>query len=698
MESFREAENYRHLITFVNGVKKDDIHETRKKTDKPHGVIVKFNPSKNYLGAGTKIPYKEMIEWIEKMSYFLPEGIKIKVDIFNGLKLKETHNYKARPFVELLDKICDDKDYSDKCEFSGDTDIIEEVRMMEKKGDKDVIIKKKIKKNIRIDIALRYTREPVTFYDSYCNYTNTLEGGVHQDAFENCFCRYMVNKTRATQTDIQKEKYKILWEDVKNGLCAVINLTTGAQVGFVGNAKNKVGNTELTSYLTKLINEGLERFFEKYPKVLNEYILIIKLNAKARVEAQKVKTATQKERMSSLKEHELKNLIRCNNTGKKFKEIFLTEGDSAGGSASNGCDKDTQAFLLFRGIVANPLKCSLSEIMENAEWKTFVNVLRCGIGPTFDINKLYYDRINIFTDSDSDGYGISSGMIVFIYLYMRPLIEAGKVYKVFSPLYRIDDKDHPFVVNKAEMVELYQKKVIKKYKVQLENGHILSKDDMIEFLNDVYDYSTNLERMAKNLGRINKFLVEEVIALLTVSGYVRSRTDHDDFEELFNNQKFIKSFMSRIQKRFPEMTLDSKTQTLKGVVDGKFNIIKVNNRFIKQAEDLIPVYQKYAFMLKVTEKGKDTPMELTIGEFLDQTVKLSAKIITRYKGLGELDADQMFETALDINNRVSIQYTVEDAEKELETFRKLHGNSKKDIVSRKEMMAAYKIRRDDLDN
>ena len=150
-------------------------------------------------------------------------------------------------------------------------------------------------------------------------------------------------------------------------MCAVINLSTGAQVGFVGNAKNKVGNTELTPYLTKLINEGLERFFEKYPKVLNEYILIIKLNAKARVEAQKVKTATQKERMSSLKEHELKNLIRCNNTGKKFKEIFLTEGDSAGGSASNGCDKDTQAFLLFRGIVANPLKCSLSEIMENAE-------------------------------------------------------------------------------------------------------------------------------------------------------------------------------------------------------------------------------------------------------------------------------------------------------------------------------------------
>ena len=81
----------------------------------------------------------------------------------------------------------------------------------------------------------------------------------------------------------------------------------------------------------------------------------------------------------------------------------MCEGNSAGGSASNGCDKDTQAFLLFRGITANPLKCTLAEIMNNEEWKTFINVLRCGIGPNFDMNKLYYDRINIFTDSDSDG-------------------------------------------------------------------------------------------------------------------------------------------------------------------------------------------------------------------------------------------------------------------------------------------------------
>ena len=695
LESFRAEENYRHLIIFNDGKKIKDEKKPLKKTDRSHGCIVKFKPSKKYLGVTTHIPYKAMLSWINMMSYLYKKGLKIKVDIFEGMKLLETHSFKSKPFIELLDLICEDKTYSPMCNFSGKEFISEKVKIL---GKNDKIVEKTMKKDINLEVALRYSPNSETVYDSYCNYTNTVDGGVHQDTVEACFCRYMITKTRATQTDIQKEKYKILWEDVKSGLNCVINLSTGAQVGFVGNSKTKIGAKELVPYLSNIVNKGLDDFFNENPKTLEEYIKIIKLNAKARIEMQKVKNATQKERMDSFKELQLKNYIRCNNTGKKFKELFLTEGDSAGGSASNGCDKDTQAFLLFRGIVANPIKCSLAEIMENAEWRTFVNVLRCGIGKNFDINKLYFDRINIFTDSDSDGYGISSGMIVFIYTYLRPLIEAGKVYKVFSPLYRIEDKEHPFVINKAEMVELFQKKVTKHYKVTLESRETLSKDRMIEFLNDTYSYSSDLISMAKNLGRVNKFLVEEIIALLTISGYIRSSTDYDDLPTLFKKQKFVKSFMSRIQKNYPEITLNQETQSLRGIVDGKYCAIKINKRFMKQAEDLIPIYQKYQYLLKVEEKGKKEVLTLTIGEFLDQTVKLSAKIKSRFKGLGELNADEMFKTALDINNRVSIQYTVEDAEREVEIFKMLHGNGKKDMQMRKDMMANYKIRRDDLDN
>lgn len=695
LESFREKENYRHLITFENGKKTDDKKNTRKKSDKVHGCIVKFKPSKAYLGAKTSMPYKDMVSWIEKQSYFIPSGIKIVVDIFKGMKLKDSYKFKAQNFNGLLDKICPDEKYSPKCEFSGDSSIEENVKIL---GKNDKVVEKKMKKNIHLDVALRYTSEAITYYDSYCNFTNTTEGGVHQDTVEACFCRFIANKAKATQTDAQKEKYKILWEDIKSGLCVVINMTTGAQVGFVGNAKQKVGNSELIPYITEIVNKGLNEFFEKNQKVLDEYIKIVKLNCKARIEMQKVKTASQKERMNSFKEFEIKKYIRCNNTGKKYKELWLTEGDSAGGSCSNACDKNTQAFLLFRGNVANSIKKSFTEIMQNEEWKNFITVLRCGIGPSFDINKLYFDRINIFTDSDSDGYYISSGMIAFIYTYLRPLIEAGKVYKVFSPLYRIDDKEHPFVINKAEMVDIFQRKVSKHYKVIIESGEQLSKERMIEFLQDTYEYSSNLVRLANNLGRVNKFLVEEIIALLTVSGFVRGRDDYDDISELFHKQRFVKNFMSRIQSRFPEVTLNEDHQTIKGVVDGRFCSIKINRRFINQANDLIQVYKKYYYMLKVKEKGKDGIMNLSIGEFLDQTTKLSAKILTRFKGLGELNAEDMFSTALDINNRVSIQFTVEDAERETEIFKKLHSDKPKYVNERKDMMSQYKIARDDLDN
>lgn len=694
LESCREKEKYRHTIIFENGKKVDDKKVTLKKGDKKHGCIVKFIPSRNYLGAKTVMPYESMLKWIETQSYFIPEGIKIEVEIYNGLKLKEHYTYKAQPFIGLLNNItADSNDSSSVCELSGDSSIEEKVKILDKN---DKVTETVMKKNIHLDVAFRYISDTVTLYDSYCNYTNTTEGGVHLDTVEACICRYLTAKAKSTQTDNQREKYKILWEDVKSGLCMVVNLTTGAQVGFVGNAKQKVGNTELVPFIAEITNRALNEFFDNNPKILEEYIKAIKLNCKARIEMGKIKQASQRERMDSFKEHNLNKYIRCNNTGKSYKELWLTEGDSAGGSCSNACDKDTQAFLLFRGNVMNPINCSLSEVMENEEWKTFVTVLRCGIGPSFDMKKLYFDRINIFTDSDADGYYISSGMIAFIYTYLRPLIEAGKVYKVFAPLYRIDDKEHPFVINKQEMVEIFQKKVINHYKITLESGQKLDKDRMIEFLQDTYEYSSTLIRLANSLGRINKFLIERILAVLTVSGYIGGNKELD-IEKTFTNQTFIKKFMGKIQEKFPEITLDSEHQILRGVVNGRFCSIKINKRFINNAEDLIKIYKKYHYQLLVKEKDK-TPVYLSIGEFLDQAEKLQVKIITRYKGLGELNWQDMHKTALDINNRVSIQFTTEDAERETKIFKMLYGNRQQDLKDRADLMRGYKISRIDLDN
>ena len=269
------------------------------------------------------------------------------------------------------------------------------------------------------------------------------------------------------------------------------------------------------------------------------------------------------------------------------------------------CDPDTQAFFLFRGVVANSFKCSLSEIMQNKELHDLVTVMRCGIGPTFDIKKLYYDRINIFTDADIDGAYISSGILAFFYKYYRPIIEAGKVYKVFSPLYALADKEHPYVANKAEMVQLYHEKIMKNYKIRIKGyDKFMSKNEIYDFLMDTYDYRENLIRVAKDMGNVNKFLIESIIAYLVLAGIVRSADDYDDLKETFKNQKFIKYLMCNIQKKFKEITLDDGT-ILSGVIDGKFCSVNVSNRFIRKTTGLIPVISEYGYILEVQEKGRD---------------------------------------------------------------------------------------------
>ena len=698
--NYREEEGYKHTIVFEDGEKIKDEVKPLTKSDPRHGSCISFIPSKKYLGGNTVIPYKEMIEWVEKMLFFVrKKKLKITVDVFKGMKLKESYTFKPKPFDELLDKIASTDKYSPKCNFSGDDIIKENVRKSSMDNSTGKVVTKNtvISKNIHVDVALRYVPETITYYDSYCNYTNTIDGGIHQDTFEKCFCNYMQNKTKATMTESQRDKTPILWDDIRSGLCCVINLSTNAQVGFVGNAKTKIGSDELVPYLSAIFSREIEKFFSSNQTCLNEFIKIIKLNAKARIEANKVKSAVKKERVNSFDEHIMKNFIRCNNTGKKFKELFLVEGNSASGSARNGCDPDTQAFFLFRGVVANSFKCSLAEIMQNRELHDLVTVMRCGIGPTFNMNKLYFDRINIFTDADIDGAYISSGMLAFFYKYYRPLIEAGKIYKVFSPLYALEDKDHPYVANKAEMVELYHKKLAKNYKIRIKGEKkFMNKDELYDFLMDTYDYRENLIRVAKDMGNVNKFLIESIIAYLVLMDVVRSSDDYDDLVKVFSDQNFIKVFMSNLQIRFKEVTLED-TTVVNGIVDGRFCSINVTSRFIRKNNGIIPVISDYGYILEVQEKDKPV-REMTIGEFLDDAMKYSLKIKTRFKGLGELSGKQLRSTTLDMDNRVSVQFTVEDFERELGIMNMIHGPGKTDLEKRKELMKRYQIKRDDLDN
>ena len=168
--------------------------------------------------------------------------------------------------------------------------------------------------------------------------------------------------------------------------------------------------------------------------------------------------------------------------------------------------------------------------------------------------------------------------------------------------------------------------------------------------------------------------------------------------EKFKDRVFIKNIMSKIQKKYKEIKVDSESCKFSGIVKGKFVSVKISPRFFKKTADLKPIYLKYGYELTVKKKKDGEPYTTTIGGFLDESIKCKGDILFRYKGLGELDGKELWKTTMDINNRVSVQYTVEDVERELEIFNMTHGKSTNDVKRRKEMMKKFKIDREDLDN
>ena len=176
-----------------------------------------------------------------------------------------------------------------------------------------------------------------------------------------------------------------------------------------------------------------------------------------------------------------------------------------------------------------------------------------------------------------------------------------------------------------------------------------------------------------------------------MEGYAQS-----DIGSLFANQKFLLKFTEMLQKKFPELKVSDKG-SITGIIDGKFQSIKITDRFIKKIEDLVPVYEEYGYAMLVREK--DGPeQKMSIGEFLDSANKYKARILSRFKGLGEANGKELWDTTLDPNNRILIQLTMDDVDRDLKIFAKLHGTTEEDLRARKEMMSAYKIKRDDLDN
>ena len=305
-------------------------------------------------------------------------------------------------------------------------------------------------KDSTVEIAMQYNDSYSELIYSYANNINTEEGGTHLNGFKNALTK--VINDYAHKNNLIKEEEKLSGDDVREGLTAIVSVKlTNPQ--FEGQTKTKLGNSEMRGIVERALTEGLGTYLEENPKEAKELVLKSITAQRARDAARNARELTR--RKGILESTTLPGkLADCTDKDASHCEIYLVEGDSAGGTAKQGRDRRFQAILPLRGKILNVEKARLGKVLENNEIKSMITAFGCGVGEDFDESKLRYDKIICMTDADVDGSHIRILMLTFFFRYMRPLIEKGHVFIAQPPLFKVTkNKKDVYCYSDAELNE-----------------------------------------------------------------------------------------------------------------------------------------------------------------------------------------------------------------------------------------------------
>ena len=347
-------------------------------------------------------------------------------------------------------------DYVDKVCHKGSVDPVHFMKSM-KLTEKDR--GEEFERFMGLEVAFTYDPSSVEFFcDSFVNMINTIDNGTHADAVKQAICQYFSKKAKESMTERESKKLDIIFNDITQGLVLTVYLATNMNCQFTGQTKEKVSSSELFKPVRDMTYRALNEYFTNNSKDLKKIIDRIKVNCKARIESTKVRNSVIKGETNNFEQYLLKGYTPCNNTGKNdYRELLIVEGQSSAGSVSQGrFDNDTQAILGLKGVPLNSYGLNLDRVLQNAEMNTLVRVLGTNIGPKFDISKLYFDKIIIMSDSDSDGYNIASLICAFFMYHMPEIINQGHLYKAVAPLYKLKNKEHPFVHDKRGFIDVFE--------------------------------------------------------------------------------------------------------------------------------------------------------------------------------------------------------------------------------------------------
>ena len=668
---FRNGKEYK--LNFKNGDAVSPLEEVGNIKDK-NGTKVTFTPDNNIF-TKTDFDSKVLGQRFREMAFLNPNVSLNFSDLREADKKETNYHYEGgiTEFVKFLDK-------SKKPIFDEPINV---------KGNKN---------NIEVDCSLWWND---SYYEQVMTFTNNIrqkDGGTHLSGFRGALTR-VINNYYEKNLGNKKNQISFNGDDIREGLTCVLSVKV-QDPKFSSQTKDKLVSSEVRPVVEGLINDKLTSWFEENPSVAKIIVQKIQKAAEAREAARKARELTR--RKTALEITNLPGkLADCQEKDPKLSEIFIVEGDSAGGSAKQGRNRKNQAILPLRGKILNTWKSRQDKILSSTEIGTLITALGAGIGnQEFDVSKLRYHKVVIMTDADVDGSHIRTLLLTFFFKEMPELIRQGYLYIARPPLYKISkNKEEHYIMDDDELFEALIEYGIKDYSFESFDKKIYDSQKLQSLLNDI----KNIQGLLKKIpDRYDPKIIEQIA--------IAQGLDIKNF----NNDKKIaqvaadyiaKSLdsISEVYERGWEGTFDFESgytfsRKVRGVTEER-NV----DLSLLQSQVIETLVKNYDEVFRIFEdKGqlyRDSSEPLKINspsEILDKIVDVGKKGLTmqRYKGLGEMNPDQLWSTTLDPDNRSLMQVTIDDEEITKGWFEDLMGEN---VAPRREFIESRATNVNNLD-
>ncbi len=664
----RNGKIYRQNYKY--GMREGDL-EVIGETDET-GTTITFSPDSQIFTETTVFKYEIVRNRLRELA-FLNRGVRIQLkDERSGAEDTFFFEGGIASYVEYLNR--------------NRTPIHPEPIFIE--GEKDMV---------QVEVCFQYFDGYSERLFSFVNNINTKEGGTHVAGFRAALTK-CINRYASDDVVPKNLKARMGGDDVREGLTCVVSVRV-PNPQFEGQTKTKLGNSEVKSIVESICNEKLGLYLEQNPNVAKRIL------SKA-VEAARARDAARRARELSRKKGGLSvmmagKLAECQSKDPKKREIFIVEGDSAGGSAKQGRDRSVQAILPLRGKIMNVEKARFDKILSSEEIKQLIASLGTGIGrEEFDLEKLRYHKIIIMTDADVDGAHIRTLLLTFFYRQMLPLIENGHIYIGQPPLYRLGrgKKEKYFIDDDALNRYLYDQ-ASKFIHVRSEKGLEIREDNMVDILQKLSVF----ERIVNYMERMN--IPEEMVVFLLRKN-VHSADQFEDkafLETMLEEMKPLKPTVGEIRTcrwRPSCYEVDISFQ-------GQFHVrttLGPNIPLIgeyRHALELYPQIKDYLedrfTVIRTSKSGQEKEYQAETWHDLIRVVReetFRGSHLQRYKGLGEMNPEQLWDTTMNPENRTLIQVRIGDAEGADDIFTTLMGDK---VEPRREFIQNHALEVSELD-